>query len=102
LNLLELLVEDTHINYQISNHRQSWQRAQNQLAGSRRRGYGSYTREAVGATDIHTVGATDALSARPSISNRRILALEQLENVKKHLAEALGEMQVDSEAGEKK
>src|SRR5690606_37660273 len=76
-NLLELLVEDRHVNNQVADNRQSWQRTQNDLAVFGNLHGWRNTGQTIGAVDVHTIGATHTLAAGASVRKRRILLLDQ-------------------------
>src|SRR5690606_1931273 len=63
LYLLELLVEDAHVHYQVADDRQTGQRSQHQLVTAGGRGYRCDACQAVGTTDAHAVGATHSFPA---------------------------------------
>ena len=90
LNFLVLLVEDAHINDQVTDNRQTWQRTNDQLVAFNDSGQRRYTRQAVLAVDVHAVGAANALTARATIGETLVLLFDQGQYVQHHQVFTVG------------
>ncbi|RMR95123.1 hypothetical protein ALP76_05479 [Pseudomonas savastanoi pv. glycinea] len=90
LHLLVLLVEDAHIDDQVTNDRQTRQRTYDQLVlgnnGRQRRDAG----QTVLAIDVHAIGTAHAFAARTTVREALILFFDQGEHVQHHQVLATG------------
>ena len=90
LNFLVLLVEDAHIDDQVTDNRQTWQWTNDQLVAFNDSGQRRYTRQAVFAVDVHAVGAANALTARATIGETLVLLFDQGQYVQHHQVFTVG------------
>src|SRR5690606_6748439 len=75
LHLLVLLVEDAHIDGQVTDDRQTRQRADHQLAVLHHAGQRGDTGQAVLAADVHAVGTANAFTAGATVGKTFVLFL---------------------------
>ncbi|MNN61642.1 hypothetical protein D3C81_1768880 [compost metagenome] len=79
-----MLVEDAHIDDQVTDNRQTWQRTNDQLVtfyDSRQR---RDARQAVFAVDVHAVGTANTFTARATIGETLVLLFDQGQHVQHH------------------